>query len=93
MNRTASAWVFGLVHVPGDDRDRRLSHESCRRPVGMMVRLIFSVIIGTVLLSSWSILAADTLWYLRDGVLEMAWSCLCFVWHIEKSVFLPDSGG
>lgn len=84
---TASAWVFGLVHVLVMTAIGVYPTKVVEGLSGMMVRSIFSVIIGTVLLSFLVYLMADTLWYLRDGVLEMASVLSLFLFGISRSLF------
>ncbi len=82
-----SVLVFGAVHVLMMSAIGVYPTKVVEGLSGMMVRTIFSIILGTVMLSFLVYALEDFLWYLRDGVLEMASVVSLFLFGVSRSLF------
>jgi sugar transferase (PEP-CTERM system associated) len=82
-----SVLVFGCVHVLTMTAIGVYPTKVVEGLSGMMVRTIFSIILGTIVLSFLVYVLTESLWYLRDGVLEMASVVSLFLFGISRSLF------
>lgn len=83
----ASAVTFGLVHLLTMTALGVYPNKVIEGLSGMMVRTIFSILLATIVLSFLVYVFRESLWYLRDGVLEMASVVSLFLFGLTRSLF------